>query len=78
MKIQRYTEQKQKDTKCTLPTTKQVQVEQSFERKFQRDNSKAKSIKAKIMEFITLDNQPIYAVGDVGVRRLVEHWVHFY
>jgi hypothetical protein len=51
------------------------QVKQSFERvtKFQRDNSKAKIIKAKIMEFITLDNQPFSVVGDVGFCRLVEH-----
>ena len=36
-----------------------VWIEQSFERvrTFQRDNSKAKSIKAKIMEFIALDIQ---------------------
>jgi hypothetical protein len=57
-------------TKCTLPTTKQVQVKQSFERvrTFQRDNSKAKSINAKIMEFIALDNQPLSVVDEVGVR----------
>jgi hypothetical protein len=55
-KIQRYTEQKQKNTKCTLPTTKQVQVEQSLEkvRTFQRDNSMAKPINDKIIEFIAL------------------------
>ena len=52
-----------------------VWLKQSFERvtTFQRDNSKAKSIKAKIMELIALDNQPFSVVGDVGVRRLVEH-----
>jgi hypothetical protein len=72
-KIQHDSEQKQKNTKCTLPTTKQVQVKQSFERvrKFQRDNSKAKSVNAKIMEFIALDNQPSSVVDDVGFRRLV-------
>ena len=39
-----------------------VWIEQSFERvtTFQRDNAKAKSIKAKIMEFIALDNQPFF------------------
>jgi hypothetical protein len=63
------------ETKGTLPTTKQVQVKQSFERvrTFQRDNLKAKSINAKIMEFIALNNhQPFSVVDDVGFRRLVE------
>jgi hypothetical protein len=47
-----------------------VKVEQSFEivTTFQRDNSKPKSINAKIMEFIALDNQPFSVVGDVGFR----------
>ena len=74
-KIQRYIKQKQKNTKRTVPTTKQVQVEQSFERvrTFERDNSKAKSINAKTMEFIALDNQPFSVVNDVDFRRLVEH-----
>jgi hypothetical protein len=46
-----------------------VWIEQSFERvRFQRDNSKAKSIDAKIMAFIALDNQPFFVVGDVGFR----------
>ena len=52
-----------------------VWMEQSFQRvtTFQRDNSKAKSIKAKIMEFIAIDNQLFSVVGDVGFCQLVEH-----
>ena len=48
-----------------------VWIEQSTT--FQRDNSKAKSINAKIMGFIALDNQPFSVVGDVGFRRPVKH-----
>ena len=44
-----------------------VWIEQSFERvrKLQLNNSMAKSIKAKTMEFTALDNQPFSVVGDV-------------
>ena len=53
---------------------------QSFERvrTFQRDNSKAKSINAKIMEFIAFDNQPFSVMDYVGFRRLVEHLEPWY
>jgi hypothetical protein len=61
----------------TLPTTKHVQVEQSFERgrTFQQDNSKrGNPLNAKIMEFIALDNQPFSVV----YHRLVEHLEPWY
>ena len=69
--IQRYTEQNQKNTKHTLPTTKQVHVEQSFERvrTFQRDNSKATSINDKIMEFIML-----LAMGVTAISFTTDIW----
>jgi hypothetical protein len=53
----------------SIPPTKSW-IEQSFERvrKFQRDNATAKSIKAKIMDFIAPDNQPFSVMGDVGFR----------
>jgi hypothetical protein len=66
---------KRERLKRTLPTTKQVQVEQSFERvrTFLQDKSMVKSINGKIMEFIARDNQPFSVVNDVGFFRLVEH-----
>ena len=52
---------------CLLCGSSSQQVVQSFERvrRFQKDNSKAKSIKAKIMEFIALGNQPFSVAVDL-------------